>query len=951
MPWGLGHAMFGGMTTTNFHSPQPNATNLRTNILYYLTTFGCQVLSAPEANEDGMLFFENFESGYDDWTMDGLWNPENQADACGSLVAPFPSPFNAAYFGLDGVCNYDITGVASGTLTLNTLISLPPDTVPILLFSSYEQTECTGNCVWDNRYVEISTDGGATWMPLGEVGNENTWYQAGFDLAAYAGQNVQVRFRFDSVDGEVDDLFGWMVDDISIVYSLPYFMTDEDSPFITPNVLFNDWDADGDPIALDSYDTSGLLGALTDNGDGTFLYDPNGAFDYLAPGEQAVDSFTYVISDSIFTDTASVYILVTGLNDAPVTVEDTYSTPEDTALNVGAPGVLLNDLDPEGDPMAAELVDGPAVGSLTFNANGSFNYTPEPDYNGAVTFTYAVTDGVAWSAFEPLDVTFGEPEFPLGTPVAGYMVNTLYGLPIPPLSFNFEVNGVPVISATFTTSGPGTTYYGIPPYIVGPTNGTLSVDFGADVGYAGFGFVVACPPVPVSDAITVTAYAADSSPLGTFYADAAPINSSWPENWIDITPGVNFRSLEIDLTDACFAFAVDGLAYDVYTGPTLVTIDVTPVNDAPVADDQAITTAEDTPYLGVLTASDIDLDALTFSLDTAPANGSVTVAANGDFVYTPTLNYNGADSFTFEVSDGTLSDIGQVDITVTPVNDAPVADDQAITVVEDTPYLGALTASDVDLDALTFNLDTAPANGSVTVAANGDFVYTPTLNYNGADSFTFEVSDGTLSDIGQVDITVTPVNDDPTVDAGLDQAVDEAELVSFDGSYLDPGLLNIQAITVTWDFGDGDTAIGTLTPTHTYADDGVYTVTLTVEDGEGGSDVDELLVTVANVAPTLSAIADQNVVAGVVFTVTAAFTDPGWLDTHTVDVDWNDGNTDSFSPPLGTESYPLSHAYAAAGTYTVTVTVTDDDGGVDEITFLVTVTTSGYNIWLPVINK
>jgi hypothetical protein len=161
-------------------------------------------------------FFETFESGFGNWTMTGLWNPEAEADPCGSLVAPFPSPSNDVYYGQDGVCTFD-TGVAnSGNLTMVNPVSLPPSGSVHLRFTSFEETECGGDCAFDNRYVEISDDGGGSWDPLGEGWLEDFWYEPAYNLSPYLGQNVLIRFRFDSVDSIGNGYFGWMVDDVRI---------------------------------------------------------------------------------------------------------------------------------------------------------------------------------------------------------------------------------------------------------------------------------------------------------------------------------------------------------------------------------------------------------------------------------------------------------------------------------------------------------------------------------------------------------------------------------------------------------------------------------------------------------------------------------------------------------------------------------------------------------------
>ena len=118
-------------------------------------------------------------------------------------------------------------------------------------------------------------------------------------------------------------------------------------------------------------------GTLTLAADGSFIYTP-------AANYNGADSFTYKANDGAAdSNVATVTLTVTPVNDAPVAVDDSYSTAEDTALTVAAPGVLGNDTDVDGDPLTAVLVSDPAHGTLALNADGSFTYTPAADYNGA----------------------------------------------------------------------------------------------------------------------------------------------------------------------------------------------------------------------------------------------------------------------------------------------------------------------------------------------------------------------------------------------------------------------------------------------------------------------------------------------------------------------------------------------------------------------------------------
>jgi VCBS repeat-containing protein len=93
------------------------------------------------------------------------------------------------------------------------------------------------------------------------------------------------------------------------------FITDEDTPFTTTSALINDTDPEDDPLSITGNDTTGMNGLLVDNGDGTFSYDPDGQFDALGKGDEATDTFTYTISDGVLTDTATVTITITGIND------------------------------------------------------------------------------------------------------------------------------------------------------------------------------------------------------------------------------------------------------------------------------------------------------------------------------------------------------------------------------------------------------------------------------------------------------------------------------------------------------------------------------------------------------------------------------------------------------------------------------------------------------------
>jgi uncharacterized repeat protein (TIGR01451 family) len=177
-------------------------------------------------------------------------------------------------------------------------------------------------------------------------------------------------------------------------------------------VLANDTDADAQAMTVVPMGTPSH-GTLTLNPNGSFLYTPD-------PNYAGSDNFSYRATDGTDSSLVTVVSLtVTGVNDAPTATADSHSATEDQTLNVAAPGVLGNDADPEGQTLTAVVVSGPAHGSLTLNANGSFAYTPTPNYNGPDSFTYRVSDGGAQSAPATVTLTVAAANDTVMSPTSG----------------------------------------------------------------------------------------------------------------------------------------------------------------------------------------------------------------------------------------------------------------------------------------------------------------------------------------------------------------------------------------------------------------------------------------------------------------------------------------------------------------------------------------------------
>ena len=265
-------------------------------------------------------------------------------------------------------------------------------------------------------------------------------------------------------------------------------------------------------------------------------------------------------------------------------------------------------------------------------------------------------------------------------------------------------------------------------------------------------------------------------------------------------------------------------------------------NTPPHANDLTVSTNEDTPTPITLTGSDAENNALTFTVVTQPAHGTLTGTAP-NLTYSPAANYNGPDSLTYKANDGRVdSATATVSISVTPVNDAPVAGSQTVTTAEDTSVAIALGATDIDSATLTFSIVATPGHGSV-VGTPPNVTYTPAGNYYGADAFTFRAEDGSLSsNIATVSITVTPVNDPPVAnpDGPVPVMIGATQFVNVlaNDTDVDGNALTVTSVTQG---SHGTVAIATnggvtgvnYTASSTFV--GTDTFTYTIGDGAGGT--------------------------------------------------------------------------------------------------------------------
>lgn len=196
------------------------------------------------------------------------------------------------------------------------------------------------------------------------------------------------------------------------------------------------------------------------------------------------------------------------------------------------------------------------------------------------------------------------------------------------------------------------------------------------------------------------------------------------------------------------------------------TVDVTNVNYAPTASDQAVSAYEDVARTVTVTGDDQDGDTLTYVFVTGTAHGRTDVSGN-EVVYTPAENYNGMDSFQYMAYDGVhYSNIATVTITVNAVNDAPVVADAAMNAEKNLWTPVTLIASDIENDALTFGITSYPTHGSIKNLSGNTFSYAPSEDYVGQDQITFSVRDGIALSSATLTFTVASSYAAPTDGSG-----------------------------------------------------------------------------------------------------------------------------------------------------------------------------------------
>jgi RHS repeat-associated protein len=363
----------------------------------------------------------------------------------------------------------------------------------------------------------------------------------------------------------------------------------------------------------------------------------------------------------------------------------------------------------------------------------------------------------------------------------------------------------------------------------------------------------------------------------------------------------------------------------------------TQTNRPPVAMNQTITLAENSSTNITLIGSDPQGLALTFSVLTQPAHGTLS-GTPPNVTYRPAANYFGNDAFTFKVNNGiTDSAPATISLIVTQVYYPPVAYSQTLTNFEDTVLPVTLAGSDPQGYALTYSMLTQPAHGTLSGTAP-NLSYLPATNYFGNDSFTFRVNDGVGNSApATISITNQPVDDPPVVVAGPNQLIIlPTNTISLSGSVtydVFPGTVD----TVLWSKVSGPGRVTFSNPSNTvtlatFSTNGIYRLRLYASDSflSGSND---LFVTV-DAPPVVNAGANQNVPFGTQAVLAGSYTDDGILGP-TVTTLWTQisGPADAvFTDPTITNS---AVSFSQSGDYVFQLTA---DDGMTESSAQVTIT-------------
>ncbi|MCF7371020.1 tandem-95 repeat protein [Vibrio sp. J2-3(2022)] len=719
-------------------------------------------------------------------------------------------------------------------------------------------------------------------------------------------------------------------------------------------VLDNDtFEGDDKVVSLDT-NNGPANGTVSVNPDGSVTYTPNDNY-------HGTDSFTYIVTTGGVSESTTVNVDVTPINDAPVAKDDTEITDEDTAVTID---VLPNDTDVDGDTLSIESASVPETQGKVEIVDGKLVFTPAENFNGDAEITYTVTDG---QLTDEAKVT-----------VTVNPVNDAPTIKVDAVeSITEDAVSTDTVVATLTVHDTDTPEDELTVLLENNSNGYF-VLVGNEVKLTQAGVdAVNNDELNLKD-LTISASVSDGVSPTANDSDSLIVNRVNDAPTIDnVIAGQelaeDFDAYTIDLneafkdTDSSLNFSVSG------NSNVLVSIEngiatVSPTADwngsetltftatdpsgesisqtvnftvAPVADivaDKATVVEDTATIINVLGNDTFEGDDKVVSLDTnnGPANGTVSVNPDDTVTYTPNDNYHGTDSFTYIVTSGGVSESTTVNVDVTPVNDAPVAKDDTATTQEDTAVTIDVLPNDADVDGDKLSIQSASvpeAQGTVEIA-DGKLVFTPAENFHGDAEITYIVTDGELTDEAKVTVTVNAVNDTPVVESNIaDQTLAEdftpytidlntafSDVDNVDGelTFSVSGNSNIQVAIVN--------GIAMFTPTADWNGSEILTFTATDPSGESVSQTVNF-----TVAPVADIVADKATVVEDTATIIKVLDNDTFEgDDKVVSLDTSKGPANGAVSvnPDGTVTYIPDDNYVGKDTFTYVVT----SGGVSEST-------------------
>lgn len=740
------------------------------------SSISIDVLSNDSDIEGGAFAITgNSEAGHGSVTLDG--------DLDSFTYTP-----NADYFGPD-VFTYTITETGDATASATASVHITVNNVndlPVTNYSASISTDEDTPITESFSAIDPDPDTLSTYIKPGNeaahgevaLGEGSYTYTPAADFAGTDSFTITVSDGTVEVDSEIQMTVNAVDDAPNAVYAST-ISTDEDTE---TTEAFSASDPDNDPLTITIAEGDEAAHGTVVVGEGAYTYTPLADF-------HGTDSFTITVSDGTTDVACLIEVTVNSVNDAPVPeYEMAISTDEDTATTQ-----TFTASDADLDPLTylIQAGDEAAHGSVIL-FEGGYTYTPDENYHGEDSFTITVSDGNA-----EIESTIS------------VNVNAVNDAPAANYATHISTNEDTAITEGFSASDadedalnifikpgneaahgnvtietgqyvytPNADYEGADSFIITVSDGNAEVDCPITVTIN----AVNDAPVPnyaetistdEDSAITETITATDvDEDLLSFVIKegngAAHGSVLLAEGQYTYTPGTDFHG-----TDS-FTITVSDGTVEV---DCLISVTIHSVNDAPIpVYDANISTDEDNMISPTFSASDVDLDILSYSIKggNEAAHGSV-VLGEGNYTYSPDADYFGSDQFTITVSDGTTEVDSVISVTVNPINDLPVPSFSAlIETNEDTMVTKPFTATDVDPDTLVFSIKpaNAPSSGEV-VLGDGEYTYNPDADFNGTDSFTITVTDGTAEVDSTITVTVNAVNDAPVPSYTADISTDE----------------------------------------------------------------------------------------------------------------------------------------------------------------------------------